>query len=228
MDFLLTKQACALLDSATSRRFDLFTWIPNENGLHIQAIDKGRSIVVEHFINKNIFKKYTGKHPSITLPYTKFYLKEMDTLRIYTSGALLKLIWTSSGITLEQSIYILEKPYTSLTYPPTTLSFSLPQTLFLSILKDSINGMELSIQNNILTIHSISSTPTTITTKITHKIVPDCYFMISKYHLDRVPRMPYITLTISVIASNNLILLSLETVGITSTITISTPIELLV
>ncbi|KAH9386411.1 uncharacterized protein NEMAJ01_1307 [Nematocida major] len=222
MKIILDRKACAAIDKGVAGKFEHLSMALKESGMYVQAVDKSKSIVVDHYIDKVLLESYT-EGEGVTVPHVKFLLNGMDRLYISRVGALLKLLWTGEGVTLEKNLYTLDFEWTEVEYSLGSVVFPLPYTGLALIRKVCGGELEMHVRESAVEIRALSENCVTLTAALDTPVGEACMFTLLKYHLDRLPKYAYTTATFSVYRQG-LVALSLEALGVITTVTIATEV----
>ncbi|OAG30541.1 hypothetical protein NEIG_00053 [Nematocida sp. ERTm5] len=223
MDISLDRKTCTAIDKGIAGKFEQISIVLKESGLYIQAVDKSKSIVVDHYIDRMLLDPYTAESEGTTIPYTKFLLKGMERLTIARKGELLKMTWAGEGIFLEKHLYTLDFEWTEVEYGLGTAMFPLPYSGLSLIRRVCSNELEVSVDQTEVSIRGISENNIVLSTKLDTPVSSSCSFTLLKYHLDRLPKCAYISASFN-IDRQGLVVLSLEALGIITTVTIATEV----
>ncbi|KAI5188852.1 hypothetical protein NEMIN01_0220 [Nematocida minor] len=223
MHIVLDRKACVAIDKGISGKFEQISVRVKDSGLYIQAVDKSRSMVVDHYIDTMLLESCSGESEGITIPYTKFLLAGMDRLSFSKTGSLLKLVWTGSGILLEKNVYILDFVWSEIEYSLGSVLFSLQYTALSLIRRVCGNELEICVEKTKVEIRALSENHIVLTSSLEAPVACKCSFTLLKYHLDRLPKYTYTAATFN-IDKQGLVILSLEALGVITTITIATEV----
>lgn len=223
MNITLDRKACAALDKGIGGKFEQISIILKESGMYVQAVDKSRSIVIDHYVDKMLLESYSEEKEGTTIPYTKFLLNGMERLTIGKKGRLLKLLWMGEGVLLEKNIYTLDFEWTEVEYSLSSVVFPLPYTGLSLIRRVCGNELEIRVEEREVEIRALSENNIILSSKLDTPVSAPCSFTFVKYHLDRLPKYAYSAATFN-IDRQGLVVLSLEALGIITTITIATEV----
>ncbi|OAG31664.1 hypothetical protein NEDG_00139 [Nematocida displodere] len=226
MEVVLGKREASTLSSIISPRFEYLIMRPKEHGLFVQLMDRSKSIITEHFLEKSLFKSYTatGEYAFFAIPNTKLEIRGMSALRLTTRGAVMRMVWTSEEFSFERSIYLLDQDYVSIPFTPRR-TLALPIALFSRILRLAERTLEVDVEESGATISSVPE-KNRITVTSTVGVAPGdpCTFNLLKYHLDRLPRIQaYSTLALDLDA-NGVVRMTLEGLGVLTSISMSSEV----
>ncbi|KAI5171797.1 hypothetical protein NEFER03_1102 [Nematocida sp. LUAm3] len=228
MECILDKRACQAIDGGISLKFDRVTYIPRASGMYIQGVDKSKSLLVEHYVDKMLFKSYNGQGEPFTIPHTKYTrlsVSGADQVSIKIQGALMRIGWGGSDIFLERSIYLLKPSITSLEHSSVVFSFTMPFSLFSLINKPAVKKIEITSRNKEVSVCSYMEGRITLESTVSTSKDISCSFTIEKDHLETLPRGSiYTTATFSV-DRHSMVLLSLEGFGVVTSITMACDVE---
>lgn len=221
MHITLDRKACSAIDKGVSGKFEQMSIRLKDSGLYIQAVDKSRSIVVDHYIDSMLLATYDEEPTGVTIPYTKFLLAGMDRLTVSRAGSLLKLVWASDGILLEKNVYLLDFAWSEVEYSLGCVLFSLQYSGLCLIRRLCSSELRIHVEKTGVEIRGVSENHVVLRSNLDVPVSHECAFTLLKYHLDRLPRYTYTAANFS-IDRQGLVILSLEALGVITTVTIAT------
>jgi len=228
MDILLDRRGCAVFDSGVSSRFEQIVIVPKEAGVYVQGMDKSKTVAVDHFVDRMVFLSYscTAKDRAICVPNMRMSMKTADTLRVFTSGAVLKMVWTSEEVVLEKSVYVLDGGWSLVKYPPFSVTFTLSSALFSMAARLSEGPLAFSVLRKKVEIKGVLGGR--VSMRMAAPIPRNAYlcrFSLSRYQIERVSISPVHTSVSVSVHSSGLAVLFLEVLGANTTVTISSEVK---
>ncbi|KAI5190500.1 hypothetical protein NECID01_1006 [Nematocida sp. AWRm77] len=229
MDILLEKKACAAIDSGVCGKFESLVMLAKPSGLYIQGRDGANTIVVEHHVDKALFKSYVPSRSMISIPHVKTEIAGMDTLHMFTEGLLLKMVWSCEGIVFERSVYLLDIEEVNVDYQAPSVHIQVPVSLFYLVLRLAESALEVSLDGREAEIKSTRAHPDGLFLSTTIPAVSSvpCTFTLQKPHLDRLPRYALYTAAQLSMDERGMAVLVLEGMGVLTSITMSTEVVFL-
>ncbi|EHY65292.1 hypothetical protein NEAUS04_0495 [Nematocida ausubeli] len=224
MDISLDRKTCSMIDKGIAGKFEQMSIMLKDSGLYVQAVDKPKSMVIDHYVDRILLEPYVVEEVvGTTIPYTKFLLNGMERLAILRKGSLLKMTWSGEGVFLEKHLYTLDFEWVEVEYNLGTVMFSLPYTGLSLIRRIGGNELEVHVSENKMEIRAISENNVILYTNLDTPVSAACSFTLLKYHLDRLPKCAYSSAAFN-IDKQGLVILSLEALGVITTVTIATEV----
>lgn len=221
MDVLLEKVEMRALAALLSSYFEHILFRPEKEALYVQLVNKQKSILIEHRIDKRLMKKYRPRGEYLAIPYTSLAIRGMDSLRIRSEGAFLKFFWSGDGLCFEKSIYTVDLEYIQVVFK-SARSIRMDPAPFLGFLR-LVNGpLEIFAEKERLLLVTKPEEGQLISS-YTISVEPGHSFstVLTKACASRIPKPNlYSTLTLSA-SADNLLQITTESGGIRTKTTIS-------
>lgn len=221
MDVLLEKVEMRTFTALFNSHFEHILFRPEKEALYIQLVNKQKSILIEHRIDKRLLKKYRPHGEYLAIPYTSLAVRGMDSLRIRSEGAFLKFFWSGDGLCFEKSIYTVDLECIRIVFRPER-SVRMDPGPFLSFLR-LVNGpLEIFAENERLLLVTKPEEEQLVST-YTISVDPGSSFsaVLTKACASKIPKPNfYSTLSLSA-SADNLLRITMESAGIRTKTTIS-------
>lgn len=221
MEVVLEKSACRAVDAGISRRFEKITVIPRPAGIYMQANNAGRTVAVEHYIDRVLMRSYSGSSKAFSVPRVKFSLASAERVKAKVAGAVLKMVWTGSGISLKKKVYLLEAEETHPICTVAAFCFTIPCDALYSILQEAGEDLEIIIGGGRGCVRRAQARGVSLSVSIRIKEDTPCTAIIDKKHLKYIPHSTvYSTASIGV-HEKGIVVMSFAAAGVTTSLYIA-------